>query len=67
MTARTPKVDTAPAYTGEAPRVIAPGSGPVVTPRLGIWELAWPAILTNLLQSLVGLDGIKMVGSLGRR
>ena len=30
-----------------------------------IWELAWPAILTNLLQSTVGLVDIKIVGSLG--
>ena len=32
---------------------------------VGIWELAWPAILANLLQSLVGLVDIKIVGSLG--
>ncbi|MCP5069529.1 MAG: MATE family efflux transporter [bacterium] len=30
-----------------------------------IWELAWPAIATNLLHSLVGLVDIKVVGSLG--
>ncbi|MDJ0785445.1 MAG: MATE family efflux transporter [Myxococcota bacterium] len=30
-----------------------------------IWELAWPAILGNLLQSLVGFVDIKIVGSLG--
>ncbi len=65
MTAKTSKVDTAPAYTGEASRVISPGPGPIAAPRLGIWELAWPAILNNLLHSLVGLVGIKMVGSLG--
>ncbi len=65
MTAKTTKVDTAPAYTGEAPRVISPGPGPIAAPRLGIWELAWPAIINNLLHSLVGLVGIKMVGSLG--
>ncbi len=34
-------------------------------PALGIWELAWPAILGNLLYSTVGLIDIKIVGSLG--
>ena len=34
-------------------------------PSLGIWELAWPAILNNLLFSLIGLVSIKMVGNLG--
>ncbi len=57
MTEKTPKVDTAPAYTGEATRAITSGPGPMATPRLGIWELAWPAILNNLFHSLVGLVG----------
>jgi putative MATE family efflux protein len=30
-----------------------------------IWTLAWPAIATNLLHSLVGLVDVKIVGSLG--
>lgn len=34
-------------------------------PALGIWELAWPAILGNLLYSTVGLIDVKIVGSLG--
>jgi putative MATE family efflux protein len=34
-------------------------------PVLGIWQLAWPAILTNLLASLVGFVDTKIVGSLG--
>lgn len=34
-------------------------------PALGIWELAWPAILGNLLFSTVGLIDVKIVGSLG--
>ncbi len=34
------------------------------TTRL-VWQLAWPAIVTNLLQSLVGLVNTKVVGSLG--
>lgn len=32
---------------------------------LGIWELAWPAILGNLLHSTVGIVDMKIVGSLG--
>ncbi|MEN8182897.1 MAG: MATE family efflux transporter, partial [Myxococcota bacterium] len=31
----------------------------------GVWELAWPVILGNLLYSTVGLVDIKIVGSLG--
>ncbi|MCP5040607.1 MAG: MATE family efflux transporter [bacterium] len=31
----------------------------------GILRLAWPAVLGNLLMSLVGIVGIKIVGSLG--
>ena len=34
-------------------------------PNLGIWELAWPAILTNLLFSVIGIVTIKIVGTLG--
>ena len=34
-------------------------------PNLSIWELAWPAILTNLLFSVIGIVSIKIVGSLG--
>ena len=34
-------------------------------PALGIWQLAWPAIATNLLASLVGFVDTKIVGSLG--
>lgn len=34
-------------------------------PRMGVWQLAWPAVLTNLLQSTVGLVDVKAVGSLG--
>nr|MCS5585585.1 MATE family efflux transporter [Pseudomonadales bacterium] len=36
-----------------------------VKPRPGIWELAWPAILSNLLFSVIGIVTIKIVGSLG--
>ena len=31
----------------------------------GIWELAWPAILSNLLFSVIGIVTIKIVGTLG--
>jgi putative MATE family efflux protein len=34
-------------------------------PREGIWKLAWPAIVGNLLHSTVALIDIKIVGSLG--
>ncbi len=34
-------------------------------PKLGIWELAWPAILSNLLFSVIGIISIKIVGTLG--
>lgn len=33
--------------------------------RRGIWELAWPAITSNLLMSAVGMVDIKIVGTLG--
>ena len=33
--------------------------------RPGVWQLAWPAVLTNLLQSTVGFVDIKAVGTLG--
>jgi len=65
MAVRSSKVDTAPAYTGEVPQVISSAQEPLTGPALGIWELAWPAILNNLLHSLVGLAAIKMVGSIG--
>jgi putative MATE family efflux protein len=44
-----------------------PGDGALRTtrPAGGILELAWPAILSNLLYSTVGLVDIKIVGSLG--
>lgn len=34
-------------------------------PQLSIWELAWPAILGNLLFSVIGIVSIKIVGELG--
>ncbi|MCZ6784803.1 MAG: MATE family efflux transporter [Proteobacteria bacterium] len=44
---------------------MSPPLGQKSRPPLGIWELAWPAILGNLLYSLVGFVDIKIVGSLG--
>ena len=41
---------------------VGPGAG---RRGLGVWELAWPAILGNLLYSTVGFVDIKIVGSLG--
>jgi putative MATE family efflux protein len=38
---------------------------PSSRPRVGVWQLAWPAVVTNLLQSMVGLVDTKAVGSLG--
>ena len=34
-------------------------------PRLGIWQLAWPAMVGNLLFSVIGIISIKIVGDLG--
>ena len=34
-------------------------------PNLSIWELAWPAILNNLMFSVIGIVSIKIVGTLG--
>jgi putative MATE family efflux protein len=40
-------------------------AGRASNPRLGVWALAWPAVVTNLLQSTVGLVDTKAVGTLG--
>jgi putative MATE family efflux protein len=32
---------------------------------VGVWALAWPTVLTNLLQALVGFVDVKAVGTLG--
>ncbi|HKU40437.1 MAG TPA: MATE family efflux transporter [Polyangiales bacterium] len=40
-------------------------SAKAAEPRMRVWPLAWPAVLTNLLQSSVGIIDIKVVGSLG--
>jgi putative MATE family efflux protein len=34
-------------------------------PGAGVWTLAWPAIVANLLHATVGLVNIKLVGGLG--
>jgi putative MATE family efflux protein len=41
------------------------GGGQPRASRPGVWQLAWPAVTANLLQSLVGLVDIKVVGTLG--
>jgi putative MATE family efflux protein len=33
--------------------------------RASVWQLAWPSVITNLLNSTVGLTDVKVVGSLG--
>ncbi len=52
-----------PAEQELAPSVA--GSGRSAARRPGIWELAWPTILSNLLYSAVGFIDIKIVGALG--
>ncbi|HET8936117.1 MAG TPA: MATE family efflux transporter [Polyangiales bacterium] len=37
----------------------------VSPPRASVWQLAWPSVITNLLQSTVGLTDVKVVGTLG--
>lgn len=46
-------------------QVRSSGRSPSTGTTRRIWSLAWPAIATNLLHSLVGLVDIKIVGSLG--
>ena len=42
-----------------------PGGAPGRGRRPGVWDLAWPTIISNLLFSAVGFADIKIVGSLG--
>src|SRR5437016_12739253 len=44
-------------------RAVADTSGAGAHP--GVWELAWPTIVSNLLFSASGFIDIKIVGSLG--
>ncbi|MAQ09544.1 MAG: hypothetical protein CMQ11_06890 [Gammaproteobacteria bacterium] len=37
----------------------------VPTVNLRIWDLAWPAIVSNLLFAVIGIISIKIIGSLG--
>ncbi len=55
---RDPAAESVPAEPGSRPR-----RGTGTTRR--IWTLAWPAIATNFLHSVVGFVDIKIVGSLG--
>ena len=34
-------------------------------PDISVWHLAWPAVVTSLLQSMVGVADAKAIGSLG--
>jgi putative MATE family efflux protein len=43
----------------------SPGVAAGPAPQLGVWALAWPAILGNLLNSTVGFVDLKIVGALG--
>lgn len=43
----------------------APAANASARPQLSIWELAWPAIVGNLLFSVIGIISIKIVGELG--
>lgn len=45
--------------------VVVKGDSDIAKPNLGIWELAWPAILSNLLFAVIGIVSIKIVGTLG--
>ena len=56
-----------PARRLECRAVPPPASQASARPAIGIWALAWPAIVANLLTSLVGVVDIKIVGSLGAR
>lgn len=37
----------------------------LAVPKPSVWQLAWPSVITNLLQSTVGLTDVKVVGTLG--
>lgn len=50
--------------TPAPPAAVVPEVQPRSAPP-GVWQLAWPVILGNLLYSTVGLVDIKIVGSLG--
>lgn len=51
---------------GEAPQSApAAEAAEAIPQRLGIWPLAWPAIVGNLLHATVGIVDVKIVGALG--
>lgn len=51
--------------TPAPPPAVEPAGDAPAPPQPGVWQLAWPVILGNLLYSTVGLVDIKIVGSLG--
>jgi putative MATE family efflux protein len=61
LDSRETETSRAQAAARAATAIDAPGP----PPARGIWELAWPAIVSNLLYSAVGIIDIKIVGSLG--
>ena len=71
MSSSPPDSSPAPALrgsagdSGPAPALRGGASDGSNRPLLGVWQLAWPAVVTNLLQSTVGLVDTKAVGSLG--
>ncbi len=52
-------------FVGEKPADETTRNNSVARPQLSIWELAWPAILSNLLFAIIGIVSIKIVGTLG--
>ena len=61
MEAKSRTAVTQPADPESGP---PPSRGPA-GPSLGVWQLAWPAILGNLLHATVGFIDVKIVASLG--
>jgi putative MATE family efflux protein len=54
----TRKCPLAHTQAAESPKI-------AVAPKPSVWQLAWPSVITNLLQSTVGLTDVKVVGTLG--
>ena len=61
-----PVTETDPALAADAPPLgHEVAEAPALGPAPGVWQLAWPSILANLMASLVGFVDTKIVGSLG--
>lgn len=61
--ARLPPLDS----TRKCPLAHTQAESPVAAAaaKPSVWQLAWPSVITNLLQSTVGLVDVKVVGTLG--